>query len=111
MAHTDYSFTKGDTGSKERVRIIHSLTGQLLVPCNGVYTAYIWVKPQGAASVKRTMTVLSGANDGFADYTLLGAELLEGELQTQVEIERVSNGQIVSELGVKTHKVGPKLSM
>ena len=111
MAHINYSFTAGDTGSKVRVRLIHSLTGQLLVPFNGVYNAYIWVKPQGLTSTRRTMNILSGVNDGFAEYTILSTELVEGELQTQVEIMRISDGAVVSELGVKVHKVGPKLSV
>lgn len=110
MAHNTYDFTAGDTGSLIRERMIDALTGGLLVPFNGTYNAYLWVKPEGAVSAtKRTMTVLSGVNDGFAEYGFLGAELLVGETETQVEIQRISDGKIVSELGVKQYRVGPKL--
>jgi len=109
MAHIDYAFTAGDTGSKIRVRMIHSLTGQLLVPFNGVYNAALLVKPEGGSVVKRAMTVLSGTSDGLAEYQMLPSELLVGVTETQVEITRVSDGTIVSELGIKEHKVGPKL--
>jgi hypothetical protein len=109
MAHLDYAFTEGDTGSKIRVRMIHAMTGQLLAPFNGVYNAAILVKPEGGTVVKRAMTVLSGSSDGFAEYQLLPTELLVGETETQVEITKVSDGTIVSELGIKVHRVGPKL--
>lgn len=109
MAHNTYDFTAGDTGSKIRVRMIDALTGALLVPFNGTYNAYIVVKPQGGVSAKRTMTLLTGANDGYAEYTFTSAELAEGTLQTQVEIQRISDGAIVSELGVQKYTVGPKL--
>ena len=110
MAHSVYDFTEGDTGSKIRVRVIDALTGAILRPFNGTYNAYLWVKPQGAVgATQRTMTLLTGENDGSAEYQFLGAELLEGDLQTQVEIQKVSDGTIVSELGIKVYKVGPKL--
>jgi hypothetical protein len=110
MAHIDYSFTAGDTGSKIRVRMIHALTGQLLIPFNGVYNAVILVKPEGGVVQTRTMTVLSGTSDGFAEYQFLASELLVGETETQVQITKISDGSIVSELGIKSYKVGPKLT-
>lgn len=111
MSHLIYGFTAGDTGSKVRERMVDALTGNILLPFNGVYNAYLWVKPEGAAnSVKRVMTVLSGSDDGFADYGFLGSELLVGETSTQVEIERISDGKTISELGVKVYKIGPKLT-
>jgi hypothetical protein len=105
-----YDFTAGDTGSKIRVRMINALTGALLVPFNGTYNAYILVKPEGGAMVKRTMSVLSGANDGYAEYQFTAPELTVGTLQTQVEIQKVSDGSIVSELGIQEYSVGPKLA-
>lgn len=110
MAHLDYTFTAGDTGSKIRVRMIDALTGQLLVPFNGVYNATILVKPEGGTVTPRAMTILSGANDGYAEYQLLASELLVGETETQVQITRISDGTVVSELGIKVHKVGPRLT-
>lgn len=110
MAHQTYDFTTGDTGSKIRVRMIDALTGALLVPFNGFYNAYLVVKPQGGVVNKRTMAVLSGSLDGYAEYTLLPGELAEGITQTQVEIVDVVTGKIVSELGIKEYKVGPKLA-
>ena len=110
MAHNTYDFTAGDTGSKIRVRMIDALTGGLLVPFNGAYNAYLMVKPQGGAVNRRTMSVLSGANDGYAEYQLQASELTLGTLQTQVEIQKVSDGTIVSELGIHEYSVGPKLA-
>jgi hypothetical protein len=110
MAHNTYDFTVGDTGSKIRVRMIDALTGALLVPFNGTYNAYILVKPEGGVMTKRTMSLLTGSNDGYAEYTFTTGELVLGTLQTQVEIQRVSDGAIVSELGIHEYKVGPKLA-
>jgi hypothetical protein len=110
MAHNVYDFTAGDTGSKIRVRMINALTGGLLVPFNGIYNAYIVVKPEAGVAVKRTMALLTGENDGYAEYQFTAGELVVGELQTQVEIQKVSDGEIVSELGIKTYQVGPKLA-
>jgi ribosome-interacting GTPase 1 len=110
MAHNTYDFTAGDTGSKIRVRMINALTGGLLVPFSGTYNAYIVVKPEGGGAVKRTMALLTGVNDGYAEYQFTSAELTVGTLQTQVEIQKVSDGTIVSELGVHDYSVGPKLA-
>lgn len=110
MAHTVYDFTAGDTGSKIRVRMIDALTGALIVPFNGTYNAYICVKPQGGVNAKRTMSLLTGVNDGYAEYQFLSSELLEGTTRTQVEIQKVSDGTIVSELAIHDYKVGPKLA-
>ena len=110
MAHNTYDFTAGDTGSKIRVRMIDELTGAILQPFNGLFNAYIKVKPEGGALAVRTMAVLSGANDGYAEYQFLGSELVLGTLQTQVQIQRISDGTVVSQLGIEEHEVGPQLS-
>ena len=109
MAHIDYSFSQNDTGSKLRVTFIHKSTGQKLVPFNGVYNATLLVKPQGGVVTARAMTVLSGVDDGSAEYQFTSAELAAGELQTQAIATRISNGDVVSELGIKVWQVGPKL--
>lgn len=109
MAHIIYDFTETDSGSKLRVTFIDRTTGKRLVPFNGVYNATLLVKPEGGAVAPRTMAVLSGANDGMAEYQFTSAELAVGELRTQAVITRVSNGDVVTELGIKVFKVGPRL--
>lgn len=103
-----YDFIAGDTGSKIKAAMIDVSTGKRIVPYNGVYTSAIWVRPQGGPSVKRNMTNLTGVDDGYAEYQLLATELLEGQLETQVEITKVSDSTFVSELQVKQWTVGPK---
>lgn len=110
MAHLDYDFTENDTGSKVRVTFIDKSTGQRLTPFNGVYNASLWVKPNAGAWVERAMSVLSGANDGQAEYQFTSLELTEGSLSTQAQATKISDASIVSELGIKVYKVGPKLS-
>jgi hypothetical protein len=105
----NYDFTAGDTGAKLKIAMIDKATGRRIVPFDTIYNAAVWVKPQGLPAVKRNMTNLTSANDGYAEYLLLGAELVEGTLQTQVEITKVSDGSIVSELQVTEWSVGPKL--
>ena len=105
-----YDFIAGDTGSKIKAAMIDVSTGKRIVPFNGVYNAAIWVKPQGGAASKRNMTNLTGTDDGWAEYQLLASELLEGTTETQVEITKVSDGSIVSELRHVEWEVGPKLS-
>lgn len=109
MAHIDYAFSQNDTGSKLRVSFINRTTGQKLVPFNGVYNATLLVKPFGGVVAPRTMSVLAGVDDGAAEYQFTSAELAAGDLQTQAVVTRISNGDIVSELGIKVWKVGPKL--
>ena len=110
MSHNTYDFTAGDTGSKIRVRMIDGLTGALLVPFNGTYNAYVVVKNALGVVNTRTMTLLTGANDGYAEYQFTPSELSVGTLQTQVYVQKVSDGSIVTELGIKEYSVGPKLS-
>jgi len=110
MAHNTYDFTAGDTGSKIRVRMIDALTGALLLPFNGTYNAYVVVKNALGTINTRTMALLTGANDGYAEYLFTASELSIGTMQTQVYIQKVSDGSIVSELGIKEYAVGPKLS-
>jgi len=109
MAHLDYTFTANDTGSKIRVTFINKFTGQLIVPFNGVYNALLLVKPAGGVVVQRNMSVLSGADDGSAEYQFTASELVVGDLQVQARATRVSNGEIFTELAVKIYKVGPVL--
>jgi hypothetical protein len=109
MSHNIYDFTATDTGSKLRVTFVNKSTGQKLVPFNGVYNATLLVKPEGGSVVPRNMAVLSGVNDGMSEYQFTGSELALGDLQTQAVVTRISNGDVVSELGIKTFKVGPRL--
>ena len=105
----DYDFTAGDTGSKIKVQILDARTAKLIVPFSGLYTAALYVKPQGGVAVKRNMTVLTGADDGYAEYLLLGTELVEGITETQTEITRVSDSAVFTELKIKEWRVGPSL--
>lgn len=109
MGHIKYDFTAGDTGSKIRVALHDSRARGLIVPFDGVYNAAIWVKPAGGSAVRRAMTNLTGANDGYAEYQFTASELVEGTLTTQVEITKVADGTIVSQLDQAYFKVGPKL--
>lgn len=109
MAHLDYDFTEGDTGSKIRVTFIQKSTGQKLVPFNGVYNAILLVKPAGGVMQARNMSVLSGADDGSAEYQFVSSELPEGDLEVQARATRISDGMFVTELGVKSFKVGPQV--
>lgn len=104
-----YDFTAGDTGSKIRVEFVNAATGRKLVPFSGVYHASLWVKPFGGNPTKRTMTVLTGALDGFAEYQFLESELVEGDLKVQAETELIADSTVVSQLGITTYHVGPKL--
>ena len=104
-----YDFIAGDTGSKLKIAMIDKATGRRIVPFDTIYNAAVWVKPEGLNPVKRNMTNLTSANDGYAEYLLLASELVEGTLQTQVEITKVSDGSFVSELQVTEWQVGPKL--
>lgn len=110
MGHITYDFTAGDTGSKLRVTFIDKAGGRKILPFNGVYNADLLVKPaDSAVAVRRAMTVLSDDKDGEAEYQFTGSELAEGDLVTQAEVIVISSGEIVSELGTKVFKVGPKL--
>lgn len=104
-----YDFTAGDTGSKIRVEFINAATGRKLVPFSGLYTASIWVKPFGGSATKRTMTVLTGSDDGFAEYQFLGTDLVVGDLTVQAEAALTADATIISQLGITTYHVGPKL--
>lgn len=110
MAHDLSDFTAGDTGSKLRISFIDVDKGTLIRPFSGVYNASIIVKPQGGVAAERVVTVLSGADDGYGEYTFLGAELLVGTTQTQVKLTKVSDASVVRELRIKNYTVGAALS-
>jgi hypothetical protein len=105
-----YDFVAGDTGAKIRVVIIDKSTGKKLVPFDGVYNAAIVVKAQDGTINLRNMTNLTGANDGMAEYVFDASELVAGKTETQVQVTRVSDGKIVSELQIKEWSVLEKLS-
>ncbi len=104
-----YDFTAGDTGSVLQVSIRDRYTKGLIL-LNGVYTATLLFKSAGGALQSRSMTILSGANDGKAEYQFQTGELTAGELETQVELTHTSSGKKVSELGIRRYQVGPKLT-
>jgi len=106
---TQHDFTTGDTGSKLKIAMVDKYTGRRIVPFDGIYNAAISVKPEGQNPVVRNMTNLTGVNDGYAEYLLQPTELLEGTLQTQVIITKVSDGSFVSELKITEWSVGPRL--
>ncbi len=107
--HQIYDFTASDTGAKIRVGFINGSTGKRLVPFSGVYNADLRVKAQDADTFTRAMTVLSGDDDGFAEYQFLPGELVEGQTEIQAVITKVSDATFVSELGTKLYRVGPQL--
>lgn len=110
MAHDLSDFTAGDTGSKLRIAFIDVDKGALIRPFSGVFNASILVKPQGASAVERTVSVLSGVDDGYGEYTLLNTDLVVGTLQTQVKITKVADATFVRELRIKNYTVGAALS-
>jgi len=104
-----YDFTAGDTGSVLRVTMRDKYTKALL-PLSGLYTANILFKMEGGALVSRAMTILSGANDGKAEYQFTTGELTAGTMEAQIEITETASGKKISGLGIRTYEVGIKLS-
>jgi hypothetical protein len=81
-----------------------------VIPLNGIYTANLVFKNANGVTLSRAMTVLTGANDGKLEYQFATGELVEGAMETQVEINHTASGKKISELGVRVYQVGPKLS-
>lgn len=74
-----------------RVAIRDSKTGSK-VSLEGVYTAVITWSIDGAASVSKAMTVLTGVLDGFVEYQFEAGTLLAGTMQIQVTITEIATG-------------------
>ena len=104
-----YDFTTGDTGSVLRVTVRDKYTKAIL-PLDTIYTVNLLFKAAGGTLQSRAMTVLTGTDDGKAEYQFQSGELTEGTLQAQIEITEIASGKKISEIGIRTYEVGPKLT-
>lgn len=104
-----YDFTAGDTGSVLRISVTDRYT-KARIPMSGVYTALLLFKAAGGTLQSRAMTILTGADDGRAEYQFQTGELTVGELEAQVELTHTASGKKISELGIRRYQVGPKLT-
>lgn len=109
MASIQYDFTASDTGSVLQVSVRNKYT-KALIPLATLYTALLIFKTSAGTVLSRAMTVLTGTNDGKLEYQFQTGELVVGALETQVELTHIASGKKISELGIKTYQVGPKLS-
>lgn len=90
MSNTN-TFIATNTLSKLRVAIRDSKTGTK-IPLDGLYTATITWSIDGAASVSRAATVLTGVNDGYVEYQFKAGELIAGTMQVQITITEIATG-------------------
>jgi len=104
-----YDFTAGDTGSVLRITVYDRYT-KSIVALDGIYTVNLLFKPEGGALLVRAMTVLTGADNGKAEYQFQSGELTVGTMEAQIEITEIATGKKISEVGIRTYEVGPKLS-
>jgi len=105
----NYDFTENDTGSVLRITARDKYS-KGIIPLNGVYTVNLLFKAEGGTLQSRAMTVLTGADDGSAEYQFSGTELGVGTMQAQVEITEISTGKKISQTGIREFEVGPKLT-
>lgn len=104
-----YDFTAGDTGSVLRITVRDKYT-KSVIPLNTIYTVNLLFKMEGGMLVSRAMTVLTGADDGKAEYQFSTGELTAGTMQAQIEVTEIASGKKISGLGIQTFEVGPKLT-
>lgn len=104
-----YDFTAGDTGSVLRITVRDKYT-KGIIALNTVYTVNLLFKMAGGTLLTRSMTVLTGTNDGKAEYQFQSGELTVGTMEAQIEITEIASGKKISGLGIQTFEVGPKLA-
>ena len=108
MGIIKYDFRKGDTLSTLEVEIKDKQTKQTIL-LDGTHTAQLIWSIEGAASVSRAMTVLTGADDGKVSYQFLTGELIAGTMEAQIKITEISSGKIATTVDDITKKIGPIL--
>ena len=106
MAQT-YSFVEGDTGSKLRVTCRDNIT-RLPIDLTGATVVLKWNRPTDQVAMSRTMTIVSPAISGIAEYLFLAGELVPGLMKMEVKITDAS-GRILHTLQVMEEWVRAKL--
>jgi hypothetical protein len=85
------TFVAGDTLTSIRVAIRDSKTGSKMA-LDGSHTAVISWSIDEAATVAKSMDVLTGSLDGNVEYQFLAGELVAGTMQIQVTITEIASG-------------------
>ena len=108
MSVIQFDFRSGDTLSIFKITVKDKQTKQTL-SLDGTHTAQLVWSIEGAASVSRAMTVLTGADDGKVSYQFLAGELIAGTMVAQVKITETASGNVATTINDITKEIGPSL--
>ena len=102
-----YSFVEGDTGSKLRITCRDNVT-RLPIDLTGATVVLKWLRPTDQVAISKTMTVISPATSGIAEYLFLAGELVPGLMKMEVKITDAA-GKILHTLQVMEEWVRAKV--
>lgn len=105
MSH--YQFVAGDTGSKLRVTCKNDADSSV-IDLTGATVKLKWKDSSGTLQT-RTMTLLTPATNGQAEYLFLPGELFAGTMDFEVEITD-AGGKIIRCLDLIPEKVRSSLA-
>ncbi len=104
---SSYQFVAGDTGSKLKVTCKNDADSSV-INLTGSTVKLKW-KDSGGTLQTKTMTVLTPATNGQAEYQFAANELYAGTVNFEVEITD-SGGKIIRSLDVIVEKVRAALT-
>jgi hypothetical protein len=108
MGFQTFDFRAGDTLSIYETELRDKNT-KALIPMDGIYTATIQFKVEDGPTISKAMTILTGVDDGKAEYQFLGSELTPGTMEIQVTITEIASGKIATSVNPVFKEVGPSL--
>jgi hypothetical protein len=108
MASIIYDFRANDNLSIYQAEF-RDKTTKALIPMDGIYTATIQFSIEGGATTTRAMTILTGADDGKAEYQFATGELTVGTMEVQVTITEIASGKIATSVNPVFKEIGPSL--
>lgn len=108
MALQTFDFRAGDNLSVYETELRDKVT-KALIPMDGVYTATIQFRVEDGPVISQAMTILTGADDGKAEYQFLSSELTVGTMEIQVTITETASGKIATTVNQIFKEVGPSL--
>jgi hypothetical protein len=108
MALQTFDFRANDNLSVYETELRDKVT-KALIPMDGLFTATIQFSIEGGPTTTRAMTILTGVDDGKAEYQFATGELTVGTMEIQVTITEIASGKIATTVNQVFKEIGPSL--
>tara|TARA_R110000772_G_scaffold267971_1_gene393530 strand:- start:6172 stop:6498 length:327 start_codon:yes stop_codon:yes gene_type:complete len=108
MSSNLYDFREGDTLSVLRTTALDDVTKEI-IPLSTLFTATLVFQIGAGPTISQPMSVLSGVDDGVAEYQFGAGELTPGTMTAQVVLTQISTARTSTNTNEIIKQVGPSL--